>query len=117
MGWHPEDRDLVTPAYQAREDLDCRPGQMLAWADRTRPDSIDGRRRVYEYGIAATALLPPIELLQRSEDSKGLRIENLLVVAQVVVPAWEDLVPAPFLGLNCFSWSAAYRCPEARGEG
>ena len=31
--------------------------------------------------------------------------------------AWKDLVPAPLLGLNCPSWSAAHRSLEARGEG
>ena len=32
-------------------------------------------------------------------------------------PAWEDLAPTPFLGLDRLTWSAARHCPEALGEG
>ena len=94
MGWYPENRDLVVPAHNARAGLDCRSGQVLAWADSVRPDSIDCCRRICKYGVLAAALLPSIEDLRRSEDGVGLRIERPLVDEN---PAWEGLAPAPLL--------------------
>ena len=83
VGRNPEDGDLVLAADQVRADLDGRSCPLLARAQCVGPDALDGRLRARGDSIAVAQMLALIANPQRLVYGEELRVEHLLIVAQV----------------------------------
>ena len=83
MGRDPEDGDLVLSAQEVLADLDGRPCPVLSRPDGIRPNALNGCLRIRKDGAAMAESLVIVADPQRLVNSEDLRVEDLLVTAQM----------------------------------
>ena len=83
MGRGPPRQDAAPSPSKLVERFHHRPRQNLGWAAVVVPDPGNRRREIRRNRVGLARLVSLVQRPGRSEDGKNLRIEDLLVSAQV----------------------------------